>query len=113
MIFTKIIFAYKTLGEANVSSPEHIFQYVAEVEPFFWPMGLLALFVIITLSTYFSEERRTGRGDFWTSFAVAGYITSIASFILMLIPGVVNILTVVVILIMSVIGTLMTIATNK
>ena len=75
--------AYTTLQEFNQSGVEGIMRYTAEVSPLFWVMVLIALFLIILIATY------KGSNSFKSAFAVAGIISSIVSFLLGLIGGII------------------------
>ena len=77
---------FTTLGEFNVTSLDGFFLYVAEVTPIFAPLLLFAVFIITALGTY-NVEKLMGRENFLSSLAVAGYFTSIVSFLMSFIPG--------------------------
>lgn len=42
----------------------------------FYPLILFAIFMVFTLSTFFREIRREGKGNFLSSLAVAGFVTT-------------------------------------
>ena len=42
----------------------------------FYPLILFAIFMVFTLSTFFREVRREGKGNFLSSLAVAGFVTT-------------------------------------
>lgn len=97
---------YPEISTINNSGLEGIFVYVNEVTSgLFSSMLLFTLFMIVAMGTYFSAQRTTGDGDFVASFAVAGYITTGAAFIMLLIPGLMTVPTALLALTVSVIGT--------
>lgn len=99
---------YEELGNRNVSEGVHVlFQYVSSVEPIFFPLVLFAIFIIACLGSFFTQKSLTGRGNFLASASVAGFMTTMAAYVLSLIPGIVNTFTVVVCLILSVVFTLL------
>ena len=99
---------YEELGNRNMSEGMHVlFQYVSSVEPIFFPLVLFAIFIIACLGSFFTQKSLTGRGNFLASAAVAGFMTTMAAYVLSLIPGIVNTFTVVVCLILSVVFTLL------
>lgn len=98
---------YTTLNDYNITGIHGIFLYVADINPFFIPLILFATFMIVLLGTYFSQMRLKGNGDFFASFAVAGYLTIISAFVLNLIPNLVNLLTLAVCIVVSVVGTIL------
>ena len=100
--------AFEELNSRNMSEGIHVlFQYVSSVEPIFFSLVLFAIFIITCLGSFFTQKSLTGRGNFLASSAVAGYITTIAAYILSLIPGVVNTFTVVICLVISIVFTLL------
>ena len=106
--------AYQTLDEFNVTAGGYrILLYVADTVPIFFPMVLFTIFMVIMMGTYFARKRMVGTSSFITSMAVAGYITTIISFIMMLIPNLVNGLTVAVCLVVSIISTILLLTQNR
>ncbi len=84
-----------------------IFVYANEVtNGIFSMMLLVTLFIIVAFGTYFSAKRTTGQGDFVASFAVAGYFTVGAAFIMLLIEGLMTVPTVLLALVVSIVGTI-------
>ncbi len=73
--------AFQTLEGANATSIEGILSFPLTGDFWFWGEILLAIFVIITLFTFFEERARLGRGNLLSSFAIASLITIILSFI--------------------------------
>lgn len=103
---------YITPTQYNVTGLESLMQYVSYTIPIFVPLLLFGLFMIVLLSSYFAQRYRDGRGDFLASFVVAGFLTTIVAYLLMLMPGVVNSLTLVVCTIVTVIGVLILLNTE-
>ena len=99
--------AYPTLADRNTSEGIHImFSYVNDITGgLFANMTLFAFFVIVMMSSYFSQQRMTGKGDMPSSFAVAGYLTTGLAILLSLIPNFVSVPTIVIALIVSTLGT--------
>jgi len=101
-----IFYTYQTLQEFNQTGFSGILSYVANTVPIFTPMLLFSFFMVALFGSYFSQKRLLGRENFAASFAVAGYLTAIASYILMLLPNTINSLTVVVCTVVAIIGTI-------
>jgi len=98
---------YRTLDDVNTSAGIHtIFQYAATEVPILTPLILFALFTIISIGSYYSAIRLSGKGDFPASFAAAGFITSIVAVMFTLIPGMINIETLAVTFVIGIIGVL-------
>lgn len=51
-------------------------QFPSIDTPIFWPMILFAIFIVFTLSIFFREMRREGKGKILSSLAVAGFVTT-------------------------------------
>lgn len=100
--------AYDTITDVNMSQGlDQLFYYVADVVPIFIPLVLFAFFTIICLGSFFAQKRFSGRGDFFSSFAVAGYVTTVLAFLFSMIPDLVNPFTIAVCVVISIIGTLL------
>jgi len=99
--------AYQTFQEYNQTDLTGLFTYPAKVVPAFTPLILFALFTISLLASYFSQKRLTGRGDFMGSFAVAGYFTAVIAFIMSLVPGLIDLITLVICIVVAIIGTIL------
>lgn len=96
---------YLTLDDVNTTAGVHtIFTYTSEVVPIFIPLTLFAFFVIGCIGSYYASVRLNGRGDFPASFAAAGFITSILAVSMSLIPGLINLPTLVTTIGVSVLG---------
>lgn len=101
---------YTDISSINMSKGgDELLCYVAQNVPIFFPMFLVAMFCIILGSSYFAQRKLTGRGNFEGSFAVAGYLTTIMSFILTLNAGscnsLIDVFTLGIFIIISIIGT--------
>lgn len=93
----KIFLAYKTLDEVNTTKGIYtFFTYTAEIVPIFIPLLLFAFMSIATLGSYFASVRLTNRGDLPASFASGGFVTAILATIISLIPGLINLPTLVI-----------------
>lgn len=99
--------AYTTFTDYNVSSVQDILTYPAVVVPFFWDFVLFAVFCIVTLSTFFASTRLKNKGDIMVSISVAAWFTTILSFVMSLIPGMISLATIVVCIAVSIISFIM------
>ncbi len=91
----------------NQSEGIHVlFEYVADVVPLFIPLLLFAFFSIMCLGNFYSEQRTRSRADFASSFAVAGWATVILAFLLALVSDLVNLVTMVVVFVVAMIGSM-------
>lgn len=103
--------AYQTFTEWNQTGIAAIFQYPTQlelVESIFMPLLLFTVFIIALLASYFSQARRKGReGDFWGSFAAAGYFVVILAFVMSLMEGLINSTTLIITISVAIIGTIL------
>jgi len=104
--------AYQTFAEFNQTDLAGLFLYPQSVWAGFIPLVLFALFTIVMLSTYFSQKRTTGSGDFFASFAVAGFFTAIITFIMALIEGLINEIVLTTVIIIAIIGVILLYSTR-
>lgn len=81
---------YQTFGEYNSTGASGLLTYPATALPFFTPMLLFAIYVILLMATYFAARRLNGRGDFIASMAASGFVTVVVAIIMSLIPGLIN-----------------------
>lgn len=95
MLENLIFMAYKSITEMNMSEGLAVpFVYVNEVTGgLFIKLFLVAIWLIFSLGSYFIQKRSVGSGDFPTSLAVAGFVTSVIAILLRLIPNLVDGLT--------------------
>ena len=102
--------AYRTYASWNKSGLDQLFVYAANIDNgvgiLFISLLLFSVFMITLLGSYFSSRRMSGDGDFAASFAAAGFLTFIIALIMTLIPGFINMTTVVITLIVAIIGVL-------
>ena len=83
--------AFTEINDVNTSAGVHtLFQYSADIVPIFIPLLMFAMFIIVLMGSYFTQRRLTGKGDFPASFSVAGFILVVMTFVLSLIPNLVN-----------------------
>ena len=104
---------YQTFQEFNETGLVGLLTYPAEVVSIFIPMFLFSVFVIVMLAVYFGKKRTTGRGDFPVAFAVGGYVTTILTFILGTIKGLVNIYIMTVVVAVTIIATLVLVISKR
>lgn len=67
---------YSTLENASDLDLRGLLQFPSIDTPIFWPLMLFAIFLVFTLSTFFREVRREGKGNILSSLAVAGFVTT-------------------------------------
>ncbi len=100
--------AYKEISEVNTSAGVHtILQYVSEIEPFFFPLVLFSLFIVSTVGTFFAQKEFTGRGNFKASLLAGSFFVTIVAYVMNLIPGLINTLTLVVCFLMLIVSALL------
>lgn len=88
--------------------------YVNEISNFlFMRLTLFVVFMGIMMASYFSQKRRNGEGDIVVSFAVAGFITTGFAIILSIIPGLIDIKTLVTTIAVAVVGIIMLFFSGK
>lgn len=102
-----MFYAWNTLNEFNGSGVTQFFTYPASIWSGFIPLVLLALFSIVMMSSFFSQKRLTGKGDFYASFAVAGFFIAVVSSVMMLVDGLINLQTVVICIAIAIIATIL------
>lgn len=84
---------------------EQLFIYESSQLDIFAPAILLFIFFIITLSGYFSQEKKSGRGNLSMWFAVSMLITTFLAFILFLYNGIINLATLSICVVLSILFT--------
>ncbi|KKL91643.1 hypothetical protein LCGC14_1892660 [marine sediment metagenome] len=67
---------YKTLENISNLDLRSLLQFPSIDTPIFYKIILFAIFIVFTLSTFFREVRREGKGNFLSSLAVAGFVTT-------------------------------------
>ena len=90
------------INSTNFGSIQQLLQFPSLNMPAFYPLVFLALFVIITLTSYFSEKERKGEGNLLSSLAVSGIVLIILSVASQLI-GLISTYTMIMILIICMI----------
>ena len=104
---------YTTFQEFNQTGLAGLLTYPAAVVPAFIPMLLFAIFSITFMGTFFGQARISGRsGDFFSSFAVAGFFIAIMSILMTLVQGLISIPTVTICIGISVISALLLLVTK-
>lgn len=90
----------------NSSGLSDIFIYTSQQVPFL-PVGILIfVYIIIVAGGYFSQERKTGYGNFPMWMAIGGLITTFSSYLLFMIDGLVNLYTIIILTIITIISAL-------
>ena len=99
---------FQTLNEfGNQSEGLHVlFLYVVNIVPIFIPLTLFVFFCIIMFGTFFAQQRLVDNGDFASSFAVAGFVTTTLAISMSLITGLIATRSIIICLIITVIGVL-------
>lgn len=70
---------YTGLEDLNDTGFRSLISFPTLDFAWFWELILLAIFIILAGSTYFSEQNRTGRGNLLSSIGSAGIILIILS----------------------------------
>lgn len=99
--------AYQTFQEYNQTDLAGLFTYAAKIVPLFTPLLLAAIFLIALLASFFSNKRITGKSDFMSSFAAASFFTTVVAFIMSLVDGLINVQTLVITVVVSIIATIL------
>ena len=82
--------AFQTFEDFNRTGLDGMFAYTAETVPIFIPFMLFTIYFIVAFSSYYAQIRSTGRGNFFSSLAVAGWITAILTFVLSITPDLIS-----------------------
>ena len=99
--------AFQTFQEFNQTDLTGLFVYPASVWSGFIPLVLFSLYIIVLMSTFFTQKRLTGREDFFASMAVAGFFTAIVAIIMGLIDNLIDPLTLTTTVIIAIIGVIL------
>ncbi len=97
------------LGEINL---ETLLNFPSIDTPIYYPVMLFAIFLIISLSLFFKETDREGKGKILSSFAIGGYATTGIAVVLTLI-GAIQREIMIVILVISLIFQVIYLLTGK
>ncbi len=87
-------------------------QFPSIDTPIFYPVLLFAIFLVFALSTFFREISREGKGNFISSLAVAGYVTTAMAVIFSLLE-LIQVQIVVLVLVISVVFQVIFLLTKK
>lgn len=94
---------YQQINEVNMSEGFHIiFIYVNDLTSgLFIKLLLFSIWAIIGFAMYFSQKKQTGRGDFPMIMAVSGFVVTILTVLLRLIPALIDKWTFAIILVVT------------
>ncbi len=67
---------YTELQDVSNLDFRTLLQFPSIDTPIFYPTLLFVIFTVFTLATFFREVRREGKGNFLSSLAVAGFVTT-------------------------------------
>ena len=87
--------AYQTLEEVNGTAINGILQTAAQAVPIFPGLIFLAIFIVLAYASYYTTQRRLGRGDMPASFAVGGFVAVVVGLVMTLVPNFINRTTIV------------------
>lgn len=76
---------YAEFNSSQYSGMAGLFQYSADTVPFYPSMLFGVILAVLSLSVYFIQESKKGRGDFPVAFAVGSTATSVLAIILSMI----------------------------
>ena len=76
---------YRTVENITDANLIDILKFPTTDTALFWPIILFTIFIILTLSSFFRELRREGKGNIVSSLAVAGFVTTVIALIMSLI----------------------------
>lgn len=93
-----------TLPANNLTGIEDLLVYQSGQVPILWPSILFLIFMTVLGSGYLFSSKRDRGGNFPLWFAIAGIMTTVLSFVLFLINGLVNIETVSICVLVAIIG---------
>lgn len=96
--------AYALPNFTNSSGMEEVLQYGSQQVPLLAPALLFMIYIIILVSGYFAQERKTGAGNFLMWSSISGLITTTGSFMLFLYDNLVNIQTIMVCVIVTIVS---------
>lgn len=86
---------YATMESLNATGMNGILSVASTAVPILPGLILFALFIIITMGSYWAETRRKGRGDLPASMAGAGFVTCVVAFLMSMIPNFITNVTIV------------------
>lgn len=99
---------YPLITDYNLTGLDIVLVYLNDITyGLFMKMLLLAVFVIIAFATFYVSKRNVGTGDLPVSMAVASFTTLIFAFILRLRAGLVDNVSIAVLIVLALIGVAM------
>jgi len=96
---------YQTITNQNVTTISGLFIYVSEQVPAFIPIMLLTLFFIVFLGSFYAQKRISGSVNVWASMSVAGYLVTVISVLMNLVPNLIDSYVVLVCVVVTIIAT--------
>ena len=96
--------AYALPNFTNNTGMEEVLQYGSQQVPILAPAILLLVYIVILVSGYFSQERKTGTGNFLMWASISGLITTTGAFMLFLYDHLVNIQTITICVVVTIIS---------
>lgn len=93
---------YQTIDNLSNANIGDILSYPTVNTPTFFPLILVAIFIIITMVSFFRELNRESKGNLMSSLAVSGFITTVVALAMSLL-GLIQREVVVIILVISII----------
>jgi len=90
----------------NSTDPMNYLVQLSTQVPILMPLLLFLIWLVVLGAGYFSQERRTGRGNITMWAAISGYMSTTIAFILFLIPGLISLEVVVIFVIISILSTI-------
>ena len=91
MLEKLLTMTYTSITDYNMSGLDVPFIYANDItNGLFMKLFLVAIWLIFSLGSYFIQKKSVGSGDFPTSLAVAGFVTSVTAILLRLVTGLVD-----------------------
>lgn len=104
--------SYQTIDNISNANIGEILSFPSVNTPTFFPLILVAIFVVITMVSFFREIKREGRGNLMSSLAVSGFITTVIALSMSLL-GLIQREVVVMILVISLVFEVIFLLTGK
>jgi len=103
MLNELLFMTYKSITDYNLSAGLQVpFIYVNDITGgLFIRLFLVAVWLIFSVGSYFIQKRNIGSGDFPTALAVAGFVVSVLAILLRLVSGLVDGLTLAIVIIVA------------
>ena len=96
--------AYSLPEFTNTTGMEEVLQYGSQQVPFLAPGILFLVYIVILVSGYFAQERKTGAGNFLMWASISGLITTTGAFMLFLYDNLINIQTIMICVVVTIIS---------